>query len=107
MFLELWQEVWVPSGCHRDLREPLMSSLGSQESFQVVRGLSEFLSSWCRRLGPCLEMRQETQGSSPVLTVTSGSLWRVHWGVKRCLMFGRGIPLPTLVGIGVSDLLSS
>ena len=48
VFLELWQEVWVPSSCHGDLREPLMLSLGSQESFQVVRGLPAFLSSWCK-----------------------------------------------------------
>ena len=35
VFLELWQEVWVPSSCHGDLREPLMLSLGSQESFEL------------------------------------------------------------------------
>ena len=48
VFLKLRQEVWVPSSCHGDLREPLMLSLRSQESFRVVRGLSGFLSSWCR-----------------------------------------------------------
>ena len=76
VFLELWQEVWVPSSCHGDLREPLMLSLGSQESFRVVRGLSGFLSSWCRQLGPHLKLRWETQGSSPALTGILGSLWR-------------------------------
>ena len=75
---EFRQEVWVPSSFHGDLREPLMLSLGSQESFRVVRGLSGFLSSWCRQLGPHLEMRRETQGSSSVLTRISGSLWRFH-----------------------------
>ena len=64
VFLELRQEVWVPSSYHGDLREPLMLSLGSQESFRVVRGLLGFLSSWCRRLGPHLDLRRETQGSS-------------------------------------------
>ena len=54
------QEVWVTSRCHGDLREPLMLSLGSQESFRVVRGLSGFLSSLCRQLGPHVELRQET-----------------------------------------------
>ena len=48
MFLEVWQEVWVPSSCHGDLREPLILFLRSQNSFGVVRGLSGFLSSWCR-----------------------------------------------------------
>ena len=74
VFLELRQEVWVSSSCHRDLREPLMLSLGSQESFRVVRGLSRFLSSWCGRLGPHLELRRETQCSSSVLTGILGSL---------------------------------
>ena len=46
VFLELWQKVWVPSSCHGDLREPLILSLGSQESFRVVRGLLGFLLSW-------------------------------------------------------------
>ena len=55
VFLELRQGMWVPSSCHGDLREPLMLSLGSQESFRVVRGLSGFLSSWCRRQGPHVE----------------------------------------------------
>ena len=61
VFLELGQEVWVISSCHGDLREPLMLSLGSQESFQVVRGLLGFLSSWCRRLSLHLDLRLETQ----------------------------------------------
>ena len=92
VFLELRQEEWVPSSCHRDLREPLMLSLGSQESFGVVRGLSGFLLSWCRRLGPHVELRRETQGSSPALTGISGSLWRFHWGVRRPLVLGHGTP---------------
>ena len=45
VFLELHPEVWVPSSCHGDLREPLMLSLGSQEYVRVVRGPSGFLSS--------------------------------------------------------------
>ena len=68
MFLELRPEVWVPSSCHGALREPLMLSLGSQESVRVVRSLSIFLSSWCRGLGPHLVVRQETQGSTPTRT---------------------------------------
>ena len=82
MFLELRPEVWVPPSCHGDLREPLMLSLGSQESVRVVRGLSGFLSSWCRGLVPHLDLRQETQGSSPALTRILGFLQRVHWGVS-------------------------
>ena len=45
MFLKLWQDIWIPSSCNGDLREPLILSLASQECFRVVRGLSGFLSS--------------------------------------------------------------
>ena len=105
VFLELWQEVWVPSSCHGDVRETLMLSLGSQESFQVVRGLSGFLSSWYGRLGPHLKLRRETQHSFPAVIGISGSLWRFHWGVRRRLVLGHGIPLPSRGGKGVSGLL--
>lgn len=33
MFLELLQEIWVSSSCEGDLREPLILSPASQESF--------------------------------------------------------------------------
>ena len=86
VFLELRQEVWVPWSCDGDLSEPLILSLASQESFRVVRGLSGFLSSWYRGLGPHLKWRWETQGSSPVLTWILGFLWRYPWGVSHHLM---------------------
>ena len=53
-FLELRQEVWVPSKSNGDLREPLMLSLGSQESFHVIRGI----------LGIPLQLVQVTRASS-------------------------------------------
>ena len=34
--------------CYRDLRDPLVLPQESQVSIRVARGLSEFLSSWCR-----------------------------------------------------------
>ena len=107
VFLELWQEVWVPLSCHGDLREHLMWSLGSQECFQGVRCLKGFLLSWYRGLGPHLELRQEIQGSSQTLTGILGFLWRSHWGVRCHLMLGHGTPLPSPGGKGVSHLLSS
>ena len=61
VFVELRQEVLVLSSCNRDLQEPLILSLASQESFRVVRSLSGFLSSWCRGLGLHLDLRRETQ----------------------------------------------
>ena len=86
--------------CHGDLRDPLMLFLGSQESFRVVRGLSGFLSSRCRRLGPHLELRRETPGSSPALAGISESLWGFPWGVRGCLVLGHGTPLPSRGGTG-------
>ena len=100
VFLELRSEVWVPSSCHRELREPFILLLGSQESVRVVKGLSGFLSSWCRGLGPHLELRWETQGSSPALTGNSGFLWRFHWGVRHHLMLGMALRFPLEVEKG-------
>ena len=107
VFLELRLQVWVPLSCYRDLREPLMLSLGSQESVHVVRGISGFLSNWCRGLGLHLELRQETQDSSPALTGISGFLCSFHWGVRRRLLLGHGTPLPSQGGKGVSGILWS
>ena len=107
MFLELQQEVWVPSSRNGDLMEPLMLSLETQESFQVVRGLLGVLSSWCRKIGPHIELRWETQHSTPVLTWISGFLLRLLWGVKHPLMLRHGTPLSSRGVKGVSGILSS
>ena len=56
------------SSCDRDLREPLILPQGSQASFQVARGTTGFFSSGCWGIWPHLELRQETRGSSPVVT---------------------------------------
>ena len=81
------RKLWVPSSCDGDLRELLMVPMGSQESFRVVRGLSGFLSSRCRGIGPHLELRLEPQGSSPVLTWISGFLWSFNRGVRPRLVW--------------------
>ena len=80
---------------------------GKSGILRVVRGLSGFLLSWCKRLGPHLELRRETPGSSPALTGISGSLWRFPWGVRHRLVLGHGTPLSSQGGKGVSGLLSS
>ena len=58
-----------------DPREPLVLPQGSQTSFRVARDTSGFLSSRCRGIGPHLELRMETRGSSLVATGISGNLW--------------------------------
>ena len=72
------QKLQVPLELHRDRRDPLVFPLGSQVSFQAVRGSVGLLSSNCRGIGPHHKMRwehgalhqlcQETQGSSRVVT---------------------------------------
>ena len=57
VFLELWQEPWVPSTCDGDLRELLRVPMGSQEYCGLGRGLSGLHCVWCYRRGPHLEMR--------------------------------------------------
>ena len=104
--------VWAGSlgfllGCDGDLRDPLLLPHRIQVSFRVARGRSEFLSSWCRGLGPHLELRRETQVSSPTLTGMSGFLWTFPWEVRSHLVLRHGTLLPSRGGKGVSGLLSS
>ena len=69
-----------------DLRDPLVLPQESQVSMRVERGLSGFLSCWCRVLGPHLELRPEPQGSSPVQTWISVFLWSFNRGVRPRLV---------------------
>ena len=95
------------SSCDGDFRDPLVLPQKIQVSFRVARGRLGFLSSWCRGLEPHLELRQETQGSSPALTEISGFHWTFHWGARSRLVLGHGTPLPSRGGKGVSGLLLS
>ena len=54
-----------------------------------------------------VDVRWETQSSSPVLTWISGFLWRFHWEVRRRLVFRHGTALPSLGVKGELGLLSS
>ena len=76
-----------------DLRDPPVLPQGSQVSMRVGRDLSGFLSSWCRGLGPHLELRPEPQVFSPVLTWILGFLWSFHRGVSPRLMWRHASPL--------------
>ena len=79
------------SSCDVDVH--LMLPLGSQASFQFVRGTSAFLSSCCRIIGPHLELRQKTQDSSPVVTGILGFQSSSNRVVRSCLMLRHGTPL--------------
>ena len=80
VFLELPQEVWVPSSCHRDLREPLMLSLGSQESFTSCEG----------PLRVPLYLVQSTRASSRVEAGTSGFLFSSDMEIGVPMEFQQG-----------------
>ena len=69
-----------------------------QSPFELLGGLSGFLSRRCRGLRPCVESVQETEDSSPVLTWILGYFWclprgvslRLEWGHARALS-SRGV----------------
>ena len=67
----------------------------------------EVLLSWCKGIGPHLEMRRETQLSTPVLTWTLGFILSFPWGVRSHLMLRHGTLLSSQSVKGVSGLLSS
>ena len=90
-----------------DFREPLMLPQGRQASIHIARGTLELLLSHRRRLGLHRELRQETQGSSPVGTVILGFLSSFIKGVRHRLMLKHGTPVSCRVVKGVSGRLSS
>ena len=76
--------------CDGDLRDPLVLFQESQVSIRVGRGLSGFLSSRCRGIGPHLVLNSEPQGSFSVLTWNSGFVWSLNRGVRPHLMWRHG-----------------
>ena len=101
------RKLWVPSSCDSDLRELLMVSMGSQESFCVVRGLSGFLWGQCNGRGPHLQLRWKPQGSSPVLTWISGCVCSFKQGVRSRLVLRHRTLLSSRAVKEVSGLQSS
>ena len=85
--------LWFLLSYNGDMRDPLVFPQESQASMRVERGLSRFLSSRCRVLGPHLEVKPEAQCSPPVLTWNSGFLWRFSRGVRPHLVWRHASPL--------------
>ena len=90
-----------------DLRDPLVLPQESQVSMRVARGLSGFLSSQCRGLGPHLELKPEPQGSSPEWTWILDFLWHFNRRVRPQLMWRHGTPLSSRGVKRESGFLSS
>ena len=112
--LELRLETWgssqvvmsvsrFPSSCHGDLRELLWLPQGSQASFLVVRGTSVVRG---RGIGPHIELRWDTQGSSPVATSILGNLSSCKKGVKSPFELPGGSWDCSQVTTGESGLIS-
>ena len=81
-----------------------MVSIGNQKYFGVGRGLSGLHWGRCNERRPLLELRQEPQGSSPVLTFVSGCLCHFKQGVRSRLVWRHGNLLSSRVVKGVSGL---
>ena len=59
-----------------------------QSPFELLGGLSGFLSRRCRGLRPCVEWVPEPEDSSPVLTWILGYFWSLPRGVSPRLEWG-------------------
>ena len=86
---------WIFSSCGRCSR--LMTGTSGtrsgglrkgQSPYELLRGLSGFLSHRCRGLRPCVESVPEPEDSSPVLTWILGYFWSLLSGVSPFLEWG-------------------
>ena len=106
--LELWREAQGSSRvvCHPG--GPVRVSSGTSELLWHCEGHLGFphaaLQGW---IGPHLELRQELQGSSPLLTSISGCLWSWKRGVSTRLVLRHRTLLASRVVHGVTGHLSS
>ena len=64
-----------------------------QSPWELLVGLSGFLSRRCRGLRPCVESVPEPEDSSPVLTSIFGYFWSLHRGVSPPIESGHASAL--------------
>ena len=86
---------WIFSSCGRCSRLKTLSSgtrsgglRKGQSPFELLRGLSGFLSRRCRGLRPCVEWVPEPEDSTQVLTWILGYFWSLPRGVSPRLEWG-------------------
>ena len=86
---------WIFSSCGRCSRVSTETSgtrsgdlRKGQCPWELLRGLSGFLSLRCRGLRPCVESVPEPEDSSPVLTWILGYFWSFSRGVSPALEWG-------------------
>ena len=73
-FSSFGRKLWVSSICDGEFRELVSVPIRSQGYCAVGRGLSRLHWVWCNGRGPLLQLRREPQGSSPFMTLITGSL---------------------------------
>ena len=86
-FFELRQQTGVPLDLPRGPQGSSHVDSGKASLHASCDGPSGFLCSRCRGRGPHLELRPNTQVSTPVLKWISGFLWSFHRGVRSRLVW--------------------
>ena len=102
-FLELWQVLSTYDG---DLRDPLWWPQERPDPFELLRGLSGFLSRRSRDLRPCVESVPEPENTSPVPTWILGYFCSLPRGVSPRLEWGHARALSSRALAAVSRFLS-
>ena len=104
---------WIFSSCSRCSRlttRPSGTRSGGlrtgQSPFELLGGLSGFLSRRYQGLRPCVESGREPEDSSPVLTCTLGYFWSLPRGVSPRLERGHAHALSSRAVAAVSRFLS-
>ena len=85
-----------------DLRDPLWWPQERPVPFELLGGLSGFLSHRCRGLRPCVEPVPEPEDSSPVLTWILGYFWSLPRAVSSSLEWGHARALSSRAVAAVS-----
>ena len=104
---------WIFSSCGRCSRLTTGTSgtrsgglRKGQSAWELLGGLSGFLSRRCRGLRPCVESVPEPEDSSPVLTLILGYFWSLPRGVSPRLEWGHARALFSQAVAAVSRFLS-
>ena len=100
---------WIFSSCGRCSRLPKGTSgtrsgglRKGQSPFELLGGLSGFLSRRCRGLRSCVESLSEPEDSSPVMKWIFGCFWSLPRGVSPRLEWGLALALSSRAVAAVS-----
>ena len=91
-FLEFQQVLSTYDG---DIRNPLLWPHEGKSPWELLMGLSGFVSRRCRGLRSCVQSVPEPEDSSPVLTWILGYFWSLPRGVSPRLKWGMHVHFPS------------